>query len=110
MWNGTALILKATPAMTNTSPNSRPSDGAPASGVQPESFVRTFVDEGEPVSKLLLELLKQKGKRWESEKPELLHYVVKLKELFTPAGSVPVARTSCGAPAYRVRSSPPRGS
>ena len=59
---------------------------------QPESFVRTFVDEGEPISKLLLELLKQKGKRWESEKPELLHYVVKLKELFAPAGAVPVAR------------------
>jgi LuxR family transcriptional regulator, maltose regulon positive regulatory protein len=59
---------------------------------QPESFVRTFIDEGEPVSKLLLELLKQKGKRWESEKPELLHYVVKLKELFAPGGPVPTAR------------------
>jgi len=59
---------------------------------QPESFVRTFVDEGEPLSKLLLELLKQKGKRWESEKPELLHYVVKLKELFAPGGPVPAAR------------------
>jgi LuxR family transcriptional regulator, maltose regulon positive regulatory protein len=59
---------------------------------QPESFVRTFIDEGEPVSKLLLELLKQKGKRWESEKPELLHYVIKLKELFAPGGPVPTAR------------------
>ncbi len=59
---------------------------------QPESFVRTFVDEGEPLSKLLLELLKQKGKRWESEKPELLRYVVKLKELFAPSGPVPAAR------------------
>ena len=29
MWNGTALILKARPASTNTSPNSSPSDGAP---------------------------------------------------------------------------------
>jgi len=61
---------------------------------QPESFVRTFVDEGETVSKLLLELLKQKGKRWESEKPELLQYVVKLKELFTPSGPVPTARVA----------------
>jgi LuxR family maltose regulon positive regulatory protein len=59
---------------------------------QPESFVRTFVDEGETVSKLMLELLKQKGKRWESEKPELLQYVVRLKELFGPSGPVPVAR------------------
>lgn len=61
---------------------------------QPESFVRTFVDEGEVVSKLLLELLKQKGKRWESEKPELLQYVVRLKELFSPSGPVPVARVA----------------
>ena len=61
---------------------------------QPESFVRTFVDEGERVSKLLLELLKQKGKRWESEKPELLQYVVKLKDAFGPSGPVPVARVA----------------
>jgi LuxR family maltose regulon positive regulatory protein len=61
---------------------------------QSESFVRTFVDEGEPVSKLLLELLKQKGKRWESEKPELLRYVVKLKDAFGPAAPVPVARVA----------------
>ena len=64
---------------------------------QPESFVRTFIDEGEPVSKLLLELLKQKGKRWESEKPEMLRYVVKLKEPFAPAGPVPVARMAAAA-------------
>jgi LuxR family maltose regulon positive regulatory protein len=61
---------------------------------QPESFVRTFVDEGETLSKLLLELLKQKGKRWEAEKPELLQYVVKLKELFGPSGPVPTARVA----------------
>src|SRR5690242_481818 len=61
---------------------------------QPENFVRTFIDEGEPVSKLLLELLKQKGKRWETEKPELLQYVVKLKELFGPSGPVPTARVA----------------
>jgi len=59
---------------------------------QPENFVRTFIDEGEPVSKLLLELLKQKGKRWESEKPELLRYVVKLKDAFGPGAPVPTAR------------------
>ena len=59
---------------------------------QPENFVRTFVDEGEPVSKLLLELLKQKGKRWETEKPELLRYVVKLKDAFGPTAPVPTAR------------------
>jgi LuxR family maltose regulon positive regulatory protein len=61
---------------------------------QPESFVRTFVDEGESLSRLLLELLKLKGKRWESEKPELLQYVVKLKELFSPSGPVPTARVA----------------
>ena len=59
---------------------------------QPENFVRTFVDEGEPVSKLLLEVLKQKGKRWEAEKPELLRYVVKLKDAFGPSAPVPTAR------------------
>jgi LuxR family maltose regulon positive regulatory protein len=59
---------------------------------QPESFVRTFIDEGEPVSRLLLEVLKQKGKRWEAEKPELLRYVVKLKDAFGPSAPVPTAR------------------
>ncbi len=59
---------------------------------QPEGFVRTFVDEGEPISKLLLELLKQKGKRWETDQPELLRYVVKLKDLFGPSAPVPTAR------------------
>ena len=59
---------------------------------QPENFVRTFIDEGEPVSKLLLELLKQKGKRWEAEKPELLRYVVKLKDSFGPSAPGPTAR------------------
>jgi LuxR family maltose regulon positive regulatory protein len=59
---------------------------------QPENFVRTFVDEGERFSKLLLEVLKQKGKRWEAEKPELLRYVVKLKDAFGPSAPVPTAR------------------
>jgi LuxR family maltose regulon positive regulatory protein len=61
---------------------------------QPESFVRTFVDEGEPVSKVLLELLKQNGKRWETEKPELLRYVVKLKDAFGPSAPVPTAKVA----------------
>jgi LuxR family maltose regulon positive regulatory protein len=61
---------------------------------QPESYVRMFVDEGEPLAELLLELLKQKGKRWESEKPELLQYVVRLKEVFGPSGPVPTVKTS----------------
>ena len=61
---------------------------------QPEGFVRTFIDEGDPVSKLLLELLKQKGKRWEAEQPELLRYVVKLKDLFGPGAPVPTARVA----------------
>ena len=61
---------------------------------QPEGFVRTFIDEGEPISKLLLELLKQKGKRLETEQPELLRYVVKLKDLFGPSAPVPTARVA----------------
>jgi len=64
---------------------------------QPESFIRSFVDEGEGLSKLLLELLKQKGKRWESEKPELLHYVVKLKDAFGASAPVPTARVAATA-------------
>ncbi|HET6979405.1 MAG TPA: LuxR C-terminal-related transcriptional regulator [Pyrinomonadaceae bacterium] len=61
---------------------------------QPEGFVRTFIDEGEPVSKLLLELLKQKGKRWETEQPDLLRYVVKLKDLFSDKAPLPIARVT----------------
>jgi LuxR family maltose regulon positive regulatory protein len=64
---------------------------------QPESYIRTFIDEGEPLSKLMLELLKQKGKRWESDKPELLQYVVKLKELFGPGGPVATAKMPAAA-------------
>jgi LuxR family maltose regulon positive regulatory protein len=70
---------------------------------QPERYVRTFVDEGEPLSKLLLDLLKQKGKRWESEKPEMLHYVVKLKEFFgTSGGPVPTAKMPAAATSEAV--------
>jgi LuxR family maltose regulon positive regulatory protein len=61
---------------------------------EPEGFVRTYIDEGEPISKLLLELLKQKGKGWETEEPKLLRYVVKLKDLFGPTAPVPVARVA----------------
>jgi len=62
---------------------------------EPEGFVRTFIDEGEPISKLLLELLKQRGKRLETERPELLRYVVKLKDLFGgPTAPVPTARVA----------------
>ena len=64
---------------------------------QPESYIRTFVDEGEGLSKLLLELLKQKGKRWESENPELLRYVVKVKDAFGASGPVPTARVAAAA-------------
>jgi len=38
--------------------------------------------------------LKQKGKRWETEQPELLRYVVKLKDLFGPCAPVPTARVA----------------
>ena len=64
---------------------------------QPEAYIRTFIDEGEPLSKLLLELLKLRGKKWETEKPEMLHYVVKLKELFAPSGIVPTAKMPAAA-------------
>jgi LuxR family maltose regulon positive regulatory protein len=64
---------------------------------QPESYIRTFIDEGEPLSKLLLEMLKQKGKRWETEKPELLRYVVKLKDLFGPGVPAQTLRASATA-------------
>jgi LuxR family maltose regulon positive regulatory protein len=49
---------------------------------EPDNFVRSFIDEGEPLSKLLLQSLKQKGTRWEDESPELLRYVIKLNEAF----------------------------
>ncbi|MEQ1764015.1 MAG: LuxR C-terminal-related transcriptional regulator, partial [Pyrinomonadaceae bacterium] len=51
------------------------------------SYVRSFVDEGETMSKLLIECLKRNGKKWEVERPELLHYVIKLNESFPPIAS-----------------------
>ncbi|MBV9960152.1 MAG: winged helix-turn-helix transcriptional regulator, partial [Acidobacteria bacterium] len=47
---------------------------------EPESYVRSFVGEGEALSKLLLQSLKQNGERWEAAQPELLRFVVKLNE------------------------------
>ncbi len=47
---------------------------------EPEGYVRSFADEGEAMSKLLLAALKQNGKRWGAERPELLSYVLKLSE------------------------------
>lgn len=49
---------------------------------QPESYIRSFIDEGENISKLLQLSLKHNGKRWETEKPNLLSYVIKLVEAF----------------------------
>ena len=51
---------------------------------EPESYVRTFVDEGDALSKILLQTLKQNGKRWEAERPELTNYVMKLNQAFGP--------------------------
>lgn len=58
---------------------------------EPENYVRSFVDEGEPLSKLLLLTLKQYGKKWETEKPEMLRYVIKLNEAFDI--SLPLQKT-----------------
>jgi LuxR family maltose regulon positive regulatory protein len=65
---------------------------------EPESYVRSFADEGEAMSKLLLQSLKQNGKRWESERPELLRYVLKLNEAFGPTAPVVKARAAPPAP------------
>jgi LuxR family transcriptional regulator, maltose regulon positive regulatory protein len=47
---------------------------------EPESYVRSFIDEGEALTKILRQLLKQNGKRWETENPARLRYVIKLNE------------------------------
>lgn len=52
---------------------------------EPESYVRSFTDEGEELSNLLLQTLKRNGKRWSVERPGLLAYVVRLNEKFGPA-------------------------
>lgn len=49
---------------------------------EPENYIRSFVDEGEPLSKLVLLVLKQHGKSWEAEQPELLRYVLKVSDAF----------------------------
>ncbi|HEX8068751.1 MAG TPA: LuxR C-terminal-related transcriptional regulator [Pyrinomonadaceae bacterium] len=61
---------------------------------EPESFVRSFVDEGEALSQLLAEALRQEGKRWEAERPALLAYVLKLKDAFGPAAAEQKPRPS----------------
>ncbi|MBK8464220.1 MAG: hypothetical protein IPL32_00175 [Chloracidobacterium sp.] len=58
---------------------------------EPENFIRSFVDEGEPLAKLLLLALKKHGKNWEAKRPEILRYVLKLNEAFGVA--VPVQKT-----------------
>jgi LuxR family maltose regulon positive regulatory protein len=45
-------------------------------------YVRSFLDEGENMSRLLGQSLKQNGKRWKKENPELLNYALKLNEAF----------------------------
>jgi LuxR family maltose regulon positive regulatory protein len=61
---------------------------------EPESYVRSFVDEGERLSKLLVESLKRNGKRWETEAPELLRYVMKLNDTFGSFVASPKPRTT----------------
>ncbi|HEX8174181.1 MAG TPA: LuxR C-terminal-related transcriptional regulator [Pyrinomonadaceae bacterium] len=63
---------------------------------EPESYVRSFVDEGEALSKLLAQALKDNGKRWEAETPELLRYVIKLNEAFGPIAPVQKVRSAQG--------------
>jgi LuxR family transcriptional regulator, maltose regulon positive regulatory protein len=49
---------------------------------EPESYIRSFIDEGEALLNLLRQSLKQNGKRWERENHALLRYVIKLNEAF----------------------------
>ncbi|HRH46005.1 MAG TPA: LuxR C-terminal-related transcriptional regulator, partial [Pyrinomonadaceae bacterium] len=56
---------------------------------EPQSYIRSFLDEGEPLAKLLLQALKQNGRQWETEKPELLRYVIKLNEAFGNTAPTP---------------------
>ena len=58
-----------------------------------EGYVRSFIDEGEAMSKLLVEALKRNGKRWETETPELLRHCIKLNEAFGPIAPVQKGRT-----------------
>ncbi|HKQ53415.1 MAG TPA: LuxR C-terminal-related transcriptional regulator, partial [Pyrinomonadaceae bacterium] len=66
---------------------------------EPESYVRSFVDEGEALAKLLTQALKQHGKRWEAETPALLRYALKLNEAFGPIAPVQKVRASQDAQA-----------
>ncbi|MBV9929082.1 MAG: winged helix-turn-helix transcriptional regulator [Acidobacteria bacterium] len=63
----------------------------------PESYVRSFVDEGEAMRKLLLQALKLSGKRWEAESPELLRYVLKLNGAFGPPAPAAKAQAAPAA-------------
>jgi LuxR family maltose regulon positive regulatory protein len=56
---------------------------------EPEGYVRSFIDEGEALAKLLAQALKQNGKRWDADRPALLRYVVKLNEAFGKAAAAP---------------------
>ncbi|HWT03755.1 MAG TPA: LuxR C-terminal-related transcriptional regulator [Pyrinomonadaceae bacterium] len=61
---------------------------------EPEAYVRSFVDEGEALARLLAQALKQHGKRWEAETPALLRYALKLNEAFGPVAPVQKVRAS----------------
>lgn len=49
---------------------------------KPENFIRSFTDEGEEVNSLLQTILKQQGKTWETESPQMLNYVLTLIKSF----------------------------
>jgi LuxR family maltose regulon positive regulatory protein len=57
-----------------------------------ENYVRSYLDEGEALSKLLVEALKRNGKRWEAQAPDVLRYVIKLNEAFGSLAPVQKAR------------------
>ncbi len=61
---------------------------------EPESYVRSYTDEGEVMAKLLLQTLKQNGKRWESENPTFLRYIVKLNDAFGSSANMPATQKS----------------
>ncbi|MBV9960153.1 MAG: hypothetical protein JO360_17135 [Acidobacteria bacterium] len=61
---------------------------------EPESHLRGFIDEGKALSKLLVEALKQHGKRWETAAPALLRFVIKLNEAFGRLAPAPRTRAA----------------
>ena len=54
---------------------------------QPGGYTMLFADEGEPMKRMLADILKVHGRAWEANSPDLLRYVLGLNDTFRATGT-----------------------